>query len=109
MTPQVRSGATQARLIMTAAAFALSALLAVAPAEADIVRGVKSIVAGVLTVPLSTLAGTFQGPPVIGTLQGAAQGLINGIGLVTHGTLDLLGSGFSLAKQVAPFVLPFLL
>ncbi|MBI3020460.1 MAG: hypothetical protein HYY59_00445 [Candidatus Omnitrophica bacterium] len=87
-----------------------SILLGVSPpAEADLIRGVGKIIGGVLQLPLSTLAGTFNGPPIIGTIAGAVTGLVSGVGLVTHGTLELLASGVSIAKTVAPFVLPFLL
>lgn len=79
------------------------------PAQAAIVRGVQEVIMGLLQVPLSTLAGTFSGPPVIGTVAGAVTGLVSGVGLVTHGALELLASGVSIAKTVAPFVLPFLL
>lgn len=79
------------------------------PADANLVRGVQEVIMGLLQVPLSTLAGTFSGPPVIGTIVGAATGLVSGVGLVTHGALELLASGVSIAKTVAPFVLPFLL
>ena len=78
-------------------------------AEAGLVSGIRDVIAGVLEVPLSTLAGTVSGPPLIGTLFGAVSGVIHGVGLVTRGTLDLAVSGLSLAKAAAPYVLPFLL
>jgi len=78
-------------------------------AQAAIVRGVQEVIMGLLQLPLATLAGTFSGPPIIGTVAGAASGLVSGVGLVTHGALELLASGVSIAKTVAPFVLPFLL
>ena len=79
------------------------------PAQANLVRGIEEIVSGVLTVPLSTLGGTFSGPPILGTLVGAVNGVLGGVGLVAHGALELIVSGVSLAKTVAPYVLPFLL
>jgi hypothetical protein len=92
-----------------AAALLLVMLFAAAPAaEAGLLRGVQEVVSGVLQVPLSTLAGTFQGPPVAGTLFGAVNGLFSGLGLVTSGALNLAGGALGLAKSVAPLLLPFL-
>ena len=80
-----------------------------ARAEAAVVKGILEVLAGVLQLPLQTLAGTFNGPPVLGTVMGAASGLIQGTGLVAHGALELAMSGVSIAKSVAPYLLPFLL
>ncbi|MBI3011036.1 MAG: hypothetical protein HYY58_00895 [Candidatus Omnitrophica bacterium] len=77
------------------------------PAEADLIRGVGKIIGGVLQLPLSTLAGTFNGPPLVGTLLGAVNGTINAVGMVLGGTLELAGDGLALAKMAAPYVLPF--
>ena len=63
---------------------------------------------GVLQIPLQILAGTFSGPPVVGTAFGAVNGVVRGLGLVTHGALELVSSGLGIAKAAAPFVLPFL-
>ncbi len=79
------------------------------PAEADILRGVKNVIAGVLSIPLSTLGGTFSGPPIIGTLMGAINGTVNGIGLVAQGTMDLAASGLSIAKSIGPYLIPIFL
>ena len=79
------------------------------PAEAAIVRGIQEVLAGVLQIPLSTIAGTFNGPPIIGTLFGALGGAVKGVGLVAHGALELAASGVSLAKTIGPYLLPFLL
>ena len=88
---------------------AISMVFVAAPtAEADLVRGVYELLGGVLQLPLQTLAGTFSGPPVVGTVFGALNGVMRGAGMVTHGALELASSGFSIAKAVAPFVLPFL-
>ena len=82
-------------------------LLLAPRAEGAIVRGIMEVVTGVLQIPVSTLAGTFNGPPIIGTVFGAITGVINGIGLVAHGALELAASGFEVAKTAAPYVLPF--
>ena len=78
-------------------------------AEAAIVKGLQEVVAGLLQLPLSTLSGTFHGPPVIGTVVGAASGLLSGVGLIAQGVLDLAVSGAAVAKAAAPYVLPFVL
>ena len=78
-------------------------------AEAAIVRGIQEVLAGVLQIPLSTIAGTFNGPPIIGTLFGALSGAVKGVGLVAHGALELAASGVSLAKTIGPYLIPFLL
>jgi len=64
------------------------------------------LLAGLLEIPRSTLAGTFNGPPLIGTALGAVGGAINGIGYVTQGAFEILGSAIPLAKAVAPFLIP---
>ena len=85
-------------------------LAAPAPrAEAGLVRGIQEIIAGVLQVPLSTIAGTFGGPPIAGTLFGAASGLFTGVGLVADGALNVVFGALGIAKTVAPYVLPFVL
>ena len=94
---------------IAAAALAVGLVSFAPPAEAGIIKGIQEILAGVLQVPLSTLAGTFSGPPVVGTLFGAANGLLSGIGLVADGALNLAFGAFGIAKTVAPFVLPFVL
>lgn len=78
-------------------------------AEANILAGVTKMVVGVFAIPLSTLAGTFSGPPILGTLMGAVNGTIRGVTLVTSGALELALDGAGLAKAAAPYVLPFLL
>ena len=88
----------------------LAALVALTPtAEAAVFRGIGEIIAGVFHVPMAILAGTFTGPPVVGTLLGAVNGVTGGLGLVAHGVLELAASAFSVAKTVGPYVLPFVL
>ena len=78
-------------------------------AEADLIRGLQEIVGGVLQLPISTLAGTFQGPPIVGTIVGALTGAVSGVGLVARGALDIVGSVIPLAKQAVPFLIPIFL
>ena len=84
-------------------------LLCAPSAEANVIRGIGKILSGVLLVPLSTLAGTFSGPPLVGTIAGAFNGTVQGVGLVASGALELANSGVAVAKTVAPYLLPFLL
>lgn len=86
-----------------------AALLLPAPtAQAGVVRGIMSIVAGVLEVPRSTIAGTFGGPPIVGTLLGVVNGTFRGVALITHGVLETVVSSVGLAKKYAPLIPIFL-
>ena len=83
-------------------------LMAAPAAHADIIRGLGRIIGGVFAIPISVLAGTMSGPPIIGTLGGAIGGVFNGVGMVLGGVLDVASSAIPLAKAAAPYVLPFL-
>ena len=74
------------------------------PAHANILRGLVEIVAGVLEIPRSALAGTFTGPPIIGTVAGLLTGAVHGVGLVASGAFDLVSSAVPLALKIAPFI-----
>jgi hypothetical protein len=91
------------------AAALLTLLLCAPPAEANVIRGIGQILSGVLAVPLTTLVGTFSGPPLVGTAMGAINGTFQGVRLVASGALELVSSGVAVAKTVAPYLLPFLL
>ena len=92
---------------LAAGAFLAAMLGLASPAEAGLVSAVQKVLTGVLQLPLSTLVGTFTGPPVLGTVMGAANGLVTGTGLVLNGAFDLAASGVALARMVVPYVLPF--
>ncbi len=79
------------------------------PAEANVISGLSKIVAGVFQLPVSILAGTFTGPPIVGTLMGAVNGTIQTVTLIGGGALELAADGAALAKAAAPYVLPFVL
>ena len=89
----------------------IAVLLAVHPhpAQANPISAVSKVVAGVLQVPISIIVGTFSGPPIVGTLLGAVNGTIQGVGMVASGVLELGMDGVGLAKMAAPYVLPFVL
>ena len=78
-------------------------------AHAGIVTGIQKILMGVLSIPVQTLTGTFSGPPILGTVMGALNGTINGVGLVVGGVFDIASGVIPLAKTAAPYVLPFVL
>ena len=90
-------------------AIVLCLFLAASPVYANPISGVLKIVAGVLRVPIGVLAGTFSGPPIIGTIAGAFNGTLQGISLVASGATELAFDGVALAKMAAPYLLPFLL
>ena len=96
------------RALVTAIGLLGAVLAWPSPAAADILRGLAELVGGVVEVPLATLVGTFNGPPVIGTAIGAISGVATGVGMVAHGAFELVASAVPLAKAAAPFVLPFL-
>ena len=97
------------REILVAAALMAVSLLIATPAEAALARGIQEVIAGVLQVPISIIAGTFNGPPVVGTVFGALSGTVQGVGLVAHGALELAASAVSIAKRVGPYLIPIFL
>ena len=111
--PNVGANRSQARtrrsIDAVPALIFLCVFLAAAPAaHADIIRGLGRVIGGVFAIPISVLAGTMSGPPIIGTLAGAIGGTFNGVGMVLGGLLDVASSAIPLAKAAAPYVLPFL-
>jgi hypothetical protein len=97
------------RFVKAAATAAAGVLLVAAPpAEAGLLRGLQYIVMGVLQVPLSTIAGTFNGLPIAGTAFGLVNGVLTGASMVGMGTLEVAGAGVNAAKAAATYLLPFL-
>ena len=94
---------------MVGIVLAIALLWHVPTASADIIRGVQKILMGVLSVPLDTIAGTFTGPPIIGTLMGLVGGVFKGVGMVLGGTWELAMDGLAVAKALAPYLLPIFL
>ena len=110
MRPQPHGGLHEPRPpLFFCVALVFSLIIGAVPAQADVIRGLGKIVAGVFAIPISTVAGTFGGPPILGTLMGLANGTINTVGLIAGGTLEVAASAVPVAKAVAPFFLPFLL
>lgn len=80
-----------------------------AVAHADIIRGIANLIGAVFEIPRATLAGTFSGPPILGTAVGLLSGTFNSVTMVASGALELLGSAIPIAKTVAPFLIPVFL
>jgi hypothetical protein len=97
------------RRLWFAAGVAAASLLAVPPADAAVLRGLTSILSGIFRLPFAVLGGTLNGPPVLGTLMGAVNGIFGSLGLIGSGAAELGMSAVSVAKSAAPFLLPFLL
>ena len=66
------------RVVVVCAVCAIGCGIHASISEAAVVKGLQEVVAGVFQVPLSIISGTFSGPPIIGTLFGAASGLLSG-------------------------------
>ena len=71
-------------------------------------RGLMYVVAGVLEIPRATVAGTFGGPPVIGTVFGAINGTVRGVGMVARGAIETVTSVAGLALKYGPIIPIFL-
>lgn len=89
----------------------LAVLFLICPhkAYANPVSAITKVVGGILQVPVSIIVGTVSGPPIVGTLLGAVNGTLHGVGMVASGLLELGMDGVGLAKMAAPYVLPFVL
>ena len=104
-------GGSRRRVTAVAAlAIALSVALPAGTARAgnDLVGGIGDIIGGALAIPMSTLAGTFTGPPILGTIGGALSGVFGAISLTARGLLRLVGVSVPIATTVAPYLPLFL-
>jgi hypothetical protein len=77
-------------------------------AQNELLGGVGDIVSGALSIPYGVLAGTLNGPPLIGTVSGALMGALNTVSLTTRGVLRLVGVAIPLAARLAPLLPIFL-
>jgi len=71
-------------------------------------RGVGYLASSIFEIPRATLAGTFGGPPIIGTVFGLVGGAFNTVGLLTKGAIEVVGSAIPLATKLAPLIPLFL-
>jgi hypothetical protein len=74
------------------------------PASASLGAGLQYLVAGVFEPVRQTLAGTFGGPPILGTAFGLLGGTLRGALMVTRGALELI----PVAAKLAPLIPVFL-
>ncbi len=87
------------------------ALCLAAPAAAranplgDIIGGVGEIVSGAVSLPLNVIVGTFTGPPVVGTLQGALVGTLQTLTMTTRGALHITRGTVPILFKILPFAL----
>lgn len=70
--------------------------------------GVEDLMGAVFALPLDTLAGTFTGPPILGTVGGALHGAFRTLGLAMRGTLKVVGFAIPFAAKAAPLIPVFL-
>ena len=83
----------------------------IAPASAqanELIGGVGDIIGGALSIPIGVLAGTLNGPPILGTVGGALAGMLNTLSLTTRGVLRLLGVAIPIAGRLVPLLPVFL-
>ena len=92
------------RCVLAAALLAVGLVAMPGRADADLIRGLGTIISGVFAVPEGIIAGTLNGPPIIGTIVGALAGTLNGVKMVTFGTLEVAGSAVPLALKLLPFL-----
>ena len=85
----------------------LVAVLLVAPASpasASLGAGIAYLLGGVFEPVRQTLAGTFGGPPILGTVFGLLGGTLQGAMMVARGALELI----PVAAKLAPLIPVFL-
>ena len=75
-----------------------------APASASLGAGIAYLLGGVFEPVRQTLAGTFGGPPILGTAFGLVGGTLRGAMMVVRGALELV----PVAAKLAPLVPLFL-
>ena len=74
----------------------------------ELLGGVADIIGGVLALPMDTLAGTVQGPFLLGTVGGILRGAVHALGSTTRGVFRLVGVAIPMAAKVAPLIPLFL-
>ena len=74
------------------------------PASASLGNGLAYLIGGVFEPVRQTLAGTFGGPPILGTVFGLLGGTLRGAMMVARGALELV----PVAAKLAPLIPVFL-
>ena len=70
------------------------------PASASLGAGIGYLLGGVFEPVRQTLAGTFGGPPLLGTAFGLIGGTLRGVLMVARGALELV----PVAAKLAPLI-----
>ena len=70
------------------------------PASASLGSGLAYLIGGVFEPVRQTLAGTFGGPPILGTVFGLLGGTLRGVMMVARGALELI----PVAAKLAPLI-----
>ena len=102
--PDASPAAGKVRLAAVTAVVAVLLVVPAAPASASLGAGLQYLVAGVFEPVRQTLAGTFGGPPILGTAFGLLGGTLRGALMVTRGALELI----PVAAKLAPLIPVFL-
>jgi len=92
------------RIVVFLSALVLGLWCMTPMASADLGSGLAYILGGIFEVPRATLAGTFGGFPILGTVFGALSGVLRGAAMVVRGTLELV----PVAAKLAPLIPVFL-
>ena len=79
-----------------------------ARADDGLLGGVADIVTGALSIPAGAIAGTLNGPPILGTITGTLLGVLNMLSVTSRGVLRLAGVAIPLATRLAPLLPVFL-
>ena len=101
---RVSGGPPAARSTVVAGLLLLALVIAPARADASVFGGLGKIISGVLAVPEGLVTGTLHGPPIVGTIVGTVMGALNGVKLITFGTLETAASAVPLALKLLPFL-----
>ena len=96
--------ARHVRCIVVTAVIAVLLVAPASPASASLGAGLAYLIGGVFEPVRQTLAGTFGGPPILGTAFGLIGGTLRGAMMVTRGALELI----PVAAKLAPLIPVFL-
>ena len=94
----------------------LALALAVGPARAvradddtnGLTGAISDIFNGAMAIPAGIIAGTFSGPPILGTVGGALSGAMNTLSYALRDVLRLVGVAIPMAAKAASYLPLFL-
>ena len=96
------------RRLPAAAIVGMVLIAAPAVCDASLTGGVMDLVGGVFAIPMGIVRGTLGGPPILGTVGGALQGVLQTVALTTRGAFEIVGVAIPMAAKVAPLIPLFL-